>query len=98
MLVHSVFFWLKKDLTEEQRNFFKTELYKLQRVSSAKSVYIGSPSVTDRPVVERSYDFALTVLFEGLPEHDKYQIDPAHKSFLEGCKPLWEKVLIYDAD
>lgn len=98
MLVHSVFFWLKTDVSEQQRECFESQLESLKTVESAQAVYVGTPSTTDRPVVDRSYDYSLTVMFDDMTAHDAYQVAPAHKIFLENCKPMFDKVLIYDAD
>ena len=99
MLVHTVLFWLKDDLTENQKATFFNKLEKLKGIECASTVYIGTPSTTpDRPVIDTSYDACLTVLLESLKAHDAYQIDPLHTDFLNTCKPLWEQVKIYDAD
>ena len=99
MLVHTVLFWLKSDLTEDQKATFSTELDKLKGIEIASAVYIGTPSATPaRPVIDTSYDACLTVLLESIEAHDAYQIDPLHTNFLKTCKPLWKEVKIYDAD
>ncbi len=98
MLVHSVFFWLKKDLTAAQREEFNQGLDTLVNIKCAEAVYIGTPSTTERPVIDKSYDFALTVILKDMDAHDQYQVDPLHTTFLNTFKPLFEKVLIYDAD
>ncbi|ARN57164.1 Dabb family protein [Sedimentisphaera salicampi] len=98
MLVHSVFFWLKEDLAEAELYLFREKLETLKQIPAAHSVYIGTPASTDRPVIDRSYDFALTVVFEDIGKHDEYQSDPLHKTFLNECSDMFEKVLIYDAD
>ncbi|MBI4979400.1 MAG: Dabb family protein [Spirochaetes bacterium] len=96
MFVHTVFFWLKKDITAENRALFERELKTLTAIPSAKSGFCGKPAATDRPVVDRSYDYGLTVMFDGLAGHDAYQIDPLHKKFLNDCSGFWTKVLVYD--
>jgi hypothetical protein len=98
MLVHSVFFWLKKDLSDEQKALFTEKLQGLTTIKPSVLVTIGTPAATDRPVIDRSYDHALTCIFESMADHDAYQLHPAHKDFIENCAPLWERVLIYDAD
>ena len=98
MLVHSVYFWLKSDLSDSERGDFAAGLETLKEIPAAEAVYVGTPSTTDRPVIDNSYDFALTLIFRDMDAHDAYQVDPRHKSFLETFKPMFEKVLIYDAD
>jgi len=97
MLVHSVFFWLKKDLSAEQVERFHAGVRSLEGIASTEAVYVGTPASTDRPVIDRSYDVGLTVLLRGMAEHDAYQADPLHQQFLADFADHWERVLIYDA-
>jgi hypothetical protein len=99
MLVHTVIFWLKKDLSEDQRNIFIKEVKTLGEISSVDSFLLGTPAATPkRPVVEDSYDFAITVVLKDMVAHDDYQADPIHLEFIDNCKEMWERVVIYDAD
>ncbi len=98
MLVHSVFFWLKKDLEESQVAEFKRGLETLVDIQCAEAVYTGTPSTTERPVIDKSYDYALTVILKDMEAHDQYQAHNLHTTFLNTFKPMFEKVLIYDAD
>jgi hypothetical protein len=98
MLVHSVFFWLKADVSEEKRAAFRAGLERLKGIPTAKAVYIGAPAATPpRPVIDMSYTFALTVIFDDLAGQDVYQVHPLHQDFLKNFAPCWEKVQIYDA-
>jgi len=98
MLVHSVFFWLKPELGDEERAAFREGLESLRGIETVTDLYIGSPADTHRPVIERTYTFGLTVLLAGMPEHDAYQVHPLHQAFLARFGDCWERVLIYDAD
>ena len=98
MLIHTVLFWLRKDLSSNELEHFKAALDSLKDIPSAAAVYVGSPSPTPtRPVIDASYDFCLTVLLEDMAAHDAYQQNQLHQKFLEN-KELWERVQIYDAD
>jgi hypothetical protein len=97
MFVHSVYFWLKPDLTEEQRAKFWEGVRSLTTIESVRQGFAGLPASTDRPVIDRSYSCALIVIFDGAAGHDAYQVDPVHDKFREECAPFWSKVLIYDA-
>ena len=98
MLIHSVFFWLKPELTDVQRADFRRGLESLRGVRTLQSVYIGTPAaIPPRPVVDASYSYSLTCLFADLAGHDVYQVDPLHKAFLEQFRSYWTKVQIYDA-
>ncbi|MBO0721362.1 MAG: Dabb family protein [Blastocatellia bacterium] len=96
MFVHSVYFWLKPDLTEEQHATFRERMRALSAIESVRQCYIGPPAATDRPVIDRSYSCALIVVFDDQQGHDHYQDHPIHDRFRE-CSNLWSKILIYDA-
>lgn len=98
MLVHAVYFWLKDDLSDADRQKFVQGLESLRTIEGSEGCHIGVPSSTDRPVIDRSYSWALVVLFKDLAAHDRYQVHPVHDRFREECAPFWKKVLIYDSE
>ncbi len=96
MLVHSVYFWLKKDLSQADRDAFLEGLGALSEINVVRSFAAGMPASTDRPVVEKSYDFALLVLLDDMEAHDVYQESALHQEFLGNFSTFWEKVVVYD--
>jgi hypothetical protein len=98
MLVHTVFFWLKRDLDSAQREAFLAGVESLRGIASVDTMYVGTPSATYRPIIDRTYDIGLTVLMKDLEAHDAYQVDPIHLKFVEQFGPYWERAVIYDAD
>jgi hypothetical protein len=99
MLIHSVYFWLKPDLTSGQRANFNAEVKKLSAIRTIEKMYVGAPStIAERSVTDRSFDVALTIVFRDGQAHDAYQVDPVHLAFVENNKTAWTKVLIYDSE
>ena len=99
MLIHNVFFWLKPDLSVDQVAQFREGLESLKTIEAAEAVYVGTPAaVADRPVLDKSYHFCLTVALADVAAHDAYQADPIHQNFIGSFKESWEKVQVYDAD
>ena len=98
MLIHNVFFWLRNDLSEADRATFVAELQKLSQIAYLERGDIGVPAKTEsRPVIDHSFDFAASFQFKSMEDHDFYQKGcPEHARFVSACKPLWEKVVIYD--
>ena len=97
MLVHSVYFWLKKELTPRQVADFRDGLESLRGIAAAEQMYIGTPSDTPpRPVIDDTYSFALVVVLTDVAGHDAYQDDPLHKDFLHRFSGHWDHVRIYD--
>jgi hypothetical protein len=97
MFIHAVYFWLKPDLSESDQAQFWASVRSLGEIKSVKHCFIGTPAATDRPIIDRSYSCALTVVFDGDAEHEAYQVDPIHDAFRIECAHLWDRVLIYDS-
>lgn len=98
MIIHSVFFWLRKDLTPAERELFDSEVRRLAKITYLERGYVGTPAPTDeRPVTDHSFDYSACLHFKSLEEHDFYQAKcEEHTRFVTVCKPLWERVVIYD--
>lgn len=95
--VHTVFFWMNENVTDEQKkDFAKNGLSELVKVSSIYKSYFGPAANTPREVVDNSYDFALICHFKNKEDQDAYQIDPIHLKFIEDYKDLWKNVIVYD--
>jgi len=97
MLVHTVYFWLRDDLTESQGEAFRGAVQSLLAIPTVRHGWVGRPAPTRRPVIDHSYSVALTVVFDDLAGHDAYQVDPLHLAFLAGHRTDWSRVVIYDS-
>jgi hypothetical protein len=97
-MLHNVYFWLKKDLSQEQRTTFENELIKLKEIPYLVHGFVGKPAPTpERPVTDHSFDYSLLLHFKNLEDHDHYQTDCEHHSrFVQICKPFFERVVVYD--
>ena len=95
MFVHTVYFWLKADISAAEKSEFVEGVRSLTTIPSVKHGWVGTPADTDRPVIDRTYSYGLTVVFDDLAGHDVYQVHSIHKTFLE-LKHLWTAVKIYD--
>ena len=99
MLVHSVYFWLKSDLSDAQRAEFATALKALGDIPNLAAFYVGTPAdVADRPVVDKTFDYSITGVFENLEAHNAYQVHPLHLAFVAQGKPKWVRLQVYDSD
>jgi hypothetical protein len=98
MLVHSVYFWLRPDLSGVDQEKFWSSVRRLLTISSVKHGWVGKPADTEeRAIIDKSYSCALVLAFDDLAGHDSYQVDPVHDEFRTGCNGLWSKIQIYDA-
>lgn len=99
MLLHNVYFWLKSDLSAEQRAEFERELALLPRIAYLADGFIGRPAPTaPRPVIDHSFDYSLSLLFNTSADQTYYQNEcPDHARFVERCAPFFARVLVYDS-
>lgn len=95
--VHTVFFWVKADVTQEQKDAFYQGLLKLKTIDAIETGYVGVPAPTNRSVIDSSYDYSITFVFKTAEDQDVYQSHPEHLEFIAAYNHLWEKVVVYDA-
>jgi hypothetical protein len=99
MLIHSVFFWLKPELTEAQRADFRRAVEGLMAIESVRQGWVGVPAATERrPTVDHGFSLAFTTVFDDVAGQTVYQVHPLHLDFLKHYKPYWSRIQIYDAD
>ena len=96
MFVHCVYFWLREDISNEGEQRFLEGLQSLTTIDTVANSYVGTPADTDRPVIERSYSYALVAVFDDKQAHDAYQEHPVHDDFRDDCAEYWTNVRIYD--
>ena len=97
MFVHSVYFWLKPDLADNDAARFWRMVIALTQIPSVKHGWTGKPANTNREIIDRSYTCALVLTFADESGHDAYQVHPVHEAFRQECGNLWSKIVIYDA-
>jgi hypothetical protein len=99
MLVHTVYFWLKPELTAQQQADFRKGVESLGGIKAVDKLYVGTPAKTQkRPIIDDSYSVGITVVCKDVAAHDAYQVDPIHHAFIEKFKTYWNRVQIYDAE
>lgn len=95
---HHVYFWL----TEEGKNTANRAAFEQGLADLFKIPLVGGgrwsvpAKVELRPVVDQSWDYALSMTFATLADHDAYQAAPAHHDFINSFKHLWGKVMVMD--
>lgn len=98
-MLHNVYFWLKKDISTGDRALFEAELRALIAIDYLESGFAGTPAPTEkRAVTDHSFDYSIALRFKSMADHDFYQSGcPAHRRFVDTCKTLWERVVVYDS-
>lgn len=96
IFIHHVYFWLTNPLSITDRHQLVEGLNKLSSVTTIKSFHIGLPAATSREVIDSTYSVSWLLIFKNKEDQDNYQTDPIHLKFVEDCKHLWSKVVVYD--
>lgn len=94
--IHHVYFWLNNPSSPEDRTRLIEGLKKLCAIKSISTFHIGMPADTNRDVIDSSYSISWLLTFNNRTEQDSYQVDPIHLKFVEECKHLWSRVVVYD--
>ncbi len=95
---HTVYFWLNEPNNDAHRLKFETSLKKFLSASKyTKTNFIGTPPKAVRSAVDDSFTYSLVVTFESAEAQEGYQEEAVHLEFIEECKSLWKKVVVYDA-
>ncbi|RNC91937.1 MAG: Dabb family protein [Allomuricauda sp.] len=96
---HVVYFWFNDPDDQEGRQRFETSLHTfLTNSKFAKTNFVGTPPKAVRDVVDDTFTYNLIVTFESAEAQEGYQNEQAHLTFIEECKDLWKKVIVYDAN
>ena len=97
--VHTVYFWLKNPADQTDRAKFEKSLKTFLNSSKyIQTKHLGVPANTDRPVIDRSYTYCLSLTFASKADQDKYQAEDVHLVFIKESEMLWKKVLVYDSE
>lgn len=96
MFIHTVYFWLRRDLSPAERASFAQGVQSLARLPSVRYGWVGTPADTDRPVIDRTYDVGLTTVFDDKAGHDAYQEHADHLAFIANHSAKWIRVVVYD--
>lgn len=96
-LVHNVFFTLEDGSEAAVRRLVAECHGKL--AGHGEVFFAAGPLVAelDRPVNDRGFHVALTVVFDSKEAHDAYQSSPRHLEFIAANKAGWAKVRVFDS-
>jgi Stress responsive A/B Barrel Domain len=95
---HIVLAWLKKpgDAADRAKLIAASKSLKAD-ICEVKSLAVGQPLMSERPVVDDSFDVALVMRFNSKADLAKYEADPVHtKAVKEVLAPLTSKIVVHD--
>jgi hypothetical protein len=95
-MVHNVFFWLKPDSDPAT---FESAAKALLEIDLVRGGSVGKSAATpERSVNDKSFSYHLAIDFDSVADHDAYQTHPEHNRFVNACKDLWDRVVVYDSE
>lgn len=98
LIAHYVLFWLKEDLSDQEKKDFTQFFEDLKKVPTIKSLHYGSPAnTTQRDVVDNSFSYNLLVYFDNMDDLDVYETHPIHLEAIEKYSKYWTKVVVHDS-
>lgn len=96
-ILHSVHFWLKEDISEEEEQDFLNFFDELRKVPGVQTLQYGKPAPTNpRPVVDNSFQYNLLVTFQNMDDINTYETHPTHIAAAEQYSKYWTKVQVRD--
>lgn len=97
IIVHSVYFWLKKDLSKADEQKFLAFFDLLKALPGVKSLVYGKPaSTTTRPVTDNTFSYNLIITFENLEAVKVYETHPDHLKGAAAFAKYWDRVQVRD--
>ena len=98
-MIHTVYFWLKDDLNDEDRQDFVRAAKELAIVPTVRKFYGGPPAGTpDRDVTNHDFDYSIHLIFMSVKDHNTYQQDPVHLKFVETQAHKFATVKVFDSE
>ena len=96
-ITHTVVFWLKDHGNAAQRAKIIETSLGFRQIPGVLSVTAGPCIPGSRPIVDSTFDVAVTLTFASMADLKGYLEHPIHKAASEGVlKPLAKKVTVYD--
>lgn len=97
IILHSVYFWLKEGLSDEEEADFLKYFEVLQNIAGVRSLNYGKPAPTTiRDVVDHSYSYNLLLTFNNLEAIKIYETHPEHVAGAEKYGKYWTRVEVKD--
>jgi len=97
MLIHAVYIWLKAGLSEAQLADHLGSLRALAQIPEGRTFHLGTPAATGRPVIDRSYNYALVVVCDDEAALERYRNHPLHRAVGERVAACWDRQIVYDS-
>ena len=93
---HIVLFWLKDSGSPVHRQKIIETSLSLSNIPGVLNVSKGEVIISEREIVDDSFDVAITVTFANTDDMNTYLKHTIHNDVVEKIMPLVEKIVIFD--
>jgi hypothetical protein len=97
MFSHVVIFWTDPTIPTAADELIAGAEHYLRPIPGVLSFHVGRMATSHRPVVDQTYQVALSLVFPDKETQDDYQAHPMHIEFVEKVfKRVCKRVVVYD--
>jgi Stress responsive A/B Barrel Domain len=96
MFSHVVIFWTDPAAANAADEVIAGAKKYLNSIPGVVNFHAGQMVRSHRDLVDQTYQVGLNIQFETKQAQDDYQNHPRHLEFIDKCKSLWTKVVVYD--
>ena len=98
LFIHQVYFWLNNPGNGNDYMALLKGLQNLGKIAAVQQCHIGVPHTASAgETVENGYTLSFLAVFTSKDAYEHYQQDPVHLHFVDTCKHLWSKAIVYDS-
>ncbi|WP_316796294.1 Dabb family protein [Pedobacter agri] len=88
---------VKPQLTKTEIQDFANFFESLKPIKLIKSLHYGLAANTPaRPVIDNSFTYSLSIIFDSIEDHNAYQEDKIHLDAVEKFSKNWYRVVVHD--
>lgn len=96
-LTHVVLCWLDSTVSPQEIDSLISLTYDLKEIPGIMDLYVGKPVSSERPIVDDSFTFGITMTFADAESMNHYLADKRHTSFVaQNIKPRLNRIIVYD--
>lgn len=95
---HYLLFWLKDELTTEEKKNFANFFEGLKKLPYVKNLRYGGPANSaPRSVLDNSFSYNAIMEFDSQEELDAYGKLPGHIALIQHYSQFWSKMAVHDS-
>jgi len=95
-LQHNVYFYLKEDVTAEQKQEFEEALKELMNIPQIHKYEMGIPGLEEEENDDQQFAYSFFTWFKTMEDYNGYAEHPDHLAFIDAYSNLWADIKVYD--